>query len=66
MVREDSVQLEVAVLAGRFLNQNERANSAAAIANIFVKLDLFGCDIDCAYGATSSVQVSNGIFSSSF
>ena len=53
-------------MAGRFLNQNERANSAAAIANIFVKLDLFGCDIDCAYGATSSVQVSNGIFSSSF
>ena len=50
----ESYSLRLSVLSGRHLGRQARG---AAACNAFVRLEVVGCQTDCAYANTAIVQV---------
>jgi hypothetical protein len=52
--RDDSVDLTVSVLCGRHLVRKVKTSAAV---DVFVKVEVVGCSVDCAVATTEVVQV---------
>ena len=50
-LKDKSIHLTMAVLSGRHLYPSIKKGS---ISNTFVKIEVFGCPIDCSYGVTKT------------
>ena len=51
---DDRIELKLTVISGRHLHRNVRQTSSC---NPYVKIEVFGCPVDCCVGTTAIIQV---------